>query len=165
MPCVVSGSGNTRVGNKGYDLGAGAAVVRDGRVLLVQEAAGPHAGTWSFPKGVIEPGETAVDAALRELREETGLQGRVTGVVGLRTRARPDFSSLFVVFRVEAKGDPVPDHQEIGRARFFSAEEVAALEPIFELTRLLALRALNGHIPMTELHAPTMSGPDYRVFA
>jgi ADP-ribose pyrophosphatase YjhB (NUDIX family) len=143
----------------------GAAVVRDGRVLLVQEAAGPHAGTWSFPKGVVEPGETADAAALRELREEAGLEGRVMGVVGLRTRARPDFSSLFVVFRVEAAGEPQPDQKEVSQARFFSAEELATLDPVFPLTRLLALRALNGSVPLQEIDCPPSTGPDYRVFA
>ncbi len=148
-----------------YDLGVGAAVVRDGRVLLVQEAAGPHAGTWSFPKGVVEPGETADAAALRELREEAGLEGRVVGVVGLRTRSRPDFSSLFVVFRVEAQGEPRPDQKEVSQARFFSAEELATLDPIFPLTRLLALRALNGHVPLQEVDCPSSSRSDYKVFA
>ncbi len=148
-----------------YDLGVGAAVVRDGRVLLVQEAAGPHAGTWSFPKGVVEPGETVEAAALRELREETGLEGRVVGVVGMRTRARENFTSLFVVFRVEASGEPHPDRVEVSQARFFSAEELASLEPVFPLTRLLALRALAGHVPLQEVPCPPSSGPTYKVFA
>ena len=147
-----------------YDLGVGAAVVRDGRILLVQEAAGPYAGTWSFPKGLVEPGETADMAVLRELREETGLEGHVLGIVGLRTRSRPDFTSLFIVFRVDASGEPRPDLKEVSQARFFSAEEVAALDPIFPLTRTLALRALNGHIPLREIECPS-TGSDYKVFA
>ncbi len=165
MSGVVDQSGDTRQAMRQYDLGVGAAVVRDGRVLLVQEAAGPYAGTWSLPKGVVEPGETADMAALRELREETGLEGRVLGVVGLRTRSRPDFTSLFVVFRVDAPGEPRPDQKEVSQARFFSADEIAALEPIFPLTRMLALRALNGHIPLQEVDCPASAGPDYKVFA
>ncbi|GAB4561763.1 MAG: hypothetical protein Kow0047_09350 [Anaerolineae bacterium] len=147
-----------------YDLGVGAVVVRDGRVLLVQEAAGPHAGTWSFPKGVIEPGETADAAALRELREETGLSGRVVGILAVRTRARDMFSSLFVVFRVEADGEPVADGREVSRARFFSAEELQTLEPIFPLTRHLALLALEDRPLLAETICPS-SGDDYKVFA
>ncbi len=163
----MSGVVSDRMGERrmrAYDLGVGAAVVRDGRVLLVREAAGPHAGTWSFPKGVVEPGETADEAALRELRAEAGLDGRVVGVVGLRTRSRPGFSSIFVVFRVEADGEPRPDRQEVSQARFFSPEELLSLEPIFPLTRTLALRALNGHVPLHELECPS-SGSDYKVFA
>jgi len=150
---------------RAYDLGVGAVVVREGRILLVQEARGPYAGTWSFPKGVVEPGETADAAALRELREETGLEGRVVGVIGLRTRSRPDFTSVFIVFRVEAVGEPQPNYVEVDEARFFSAEEVRTLDPIFPLTRVLALRALEGHAQLQEIEMVPSSGGDYKVFA
>jgi ADP-ribose pyrophosphatase YjhB (NUDIX family) len=148
-----------------YDLGVGAAVVRDGHILLVQEAAGPYAGTWSFPKGLVEIGETADDAALRELREEAGLEGRVVGVVGLRTRCRPDSTSVFIIFRVEAEGEPQPDYLEVSEARFFSTAELMALDPVFPLTRVLALRALEGGVPLREIDLAPTSGADYKVFA
>ncbi len=50
-----------------------AVVVRRGRVLLVRRANPPDRGRWGFPGGRIEPGETLVAAALRELAEETGV--------------------------------------------------------------------------------------------
>lgn len=37
---------------------------------------------WSLPKGHVEPGETAEDAAIREVAEETGITGRVVGTLG-----------------------------------------------------------------------------------
>ncbi|KAF1045847.1 NUDIX hydrolase [Xylophilus sp.] len=57
-----------------------AAVFRHGRVLLVRRANPPDAGRWGLPGGKIEPGETIVDAAVRELREETGVQARAEHV-------------------------------------------------------------------------------------
>lgn len=60
------------------------AVFRDGRVLLIERAAGAMAGRWSLPGGHIEPGETAVAAALRELREETGVTAELVGIAGVR---------------------------------------------------------------------------------
>ena len=54
-------------------LGAIAVVVHEGRVLLVQRRKEPNAGTWGFPGGHVELGETALDAAVRELAEETGV--------------------------------------------------------------------------------------------
>ncbi len=50
-----------------------AVVVRDRAVLLVRRANPPDAGLWGFPGGKIEGGETIAEAALRELREETGV--------------------------------------------------------------------------------------------
>jgi len=53
---------------------AALAVTLDGsRVLLVQRRNPPDAGLWGFPGGHVEPGETALDAAVRELAEETGV--------------------------------------------------------------------------------------------
>jgi len=54
-------------------LAALAVVLRDGHALLVQRRNPPNAGTWGFPGGHVEPGETALAAAVRELREETGV--------------------------------------------------------------------------------------------
>lgn len=50
-----------------------AVVIRDGQVLLVRRANPPDAGRWGFPGGKIERGETLAQAALRELKEETGI--------------------------------------------------------------------------------------------
>ena len=55
-------------------LGAIAVVCREGEVILVQRGKPPRQGMWGFPGGHVELGETALDAAVRELREETGLE-------------------------------------------------------------------------------------------
>jgi 8-oxo-dGTP diphosphatase len=60
------------------------AVFRDGRVLLVERGKGAATGLWSLPGGHIELGETAAAAALRELREETGVEAELVGVAGVR---------------------------------------------------------------------------------
>jgi ADP-ribose pyrophosphatase YjhB (NUDIX family) len=53
--------------------GVSAAVFRGDEVLLVQRGKRPYDGFWSLPGGEIQLGETAADAARRELKEETGL--------------------------------------------------------------------------------------------
>ena len=67
--------------NQGLLLAAAAALVDvDGRVLVQQRPEGKAmAGLWEFPGGKIEPGESAEQAAIRECREETGLEIQVVG--------------------------------------------------------------------------------------
>lgn len=60
-------------------LAALAVTIRAGRVLLVQRRNPPDAGLWAFPGGHVEAGETALEAAARELAEETGVIGRPRG--------------------------------------------------------------------------------------
>jgi len=64
------------------EISAGVIVVREGKVLLLHEV---REDRWCFPKGHVDPGESLEDAALREVREETGLsdvrlQGEVAEV-------------------------------------------------------------------------------------
>lgn len=56
-------------------LAALAVMVNNGQVLLVKRRNEPDAGLWGFPGGHVDLGETAMDAAARELREETGVIG------------------------------------------------------------------------------------------
>ncbi|HEY0212810.1 MAG TPA: NUDIX hydrolase [Paenirhodobacter sp.] len=55
-------------------LGVIAVVLRDGQVVMVQRRNPPEAGSWGFPGGKVEWGETIYSAAARELHEETGIQ-------------------------------------------------------------------------------------------
>jgi ADP-ribose pyrophosphatase YjhB (NUDIX family) len=72
-------------------LGASACVWRDGHVLLVERAK-PPLGLWSLPGGHVEAGETALDAARRELTEETGITATLTAFVGFYEVIRHDSS-------------------------------------------------------------------------
>lgn len=57
-------------------VAAMAVVIREDQVLLVKRRNEPDAGWWGFPGGHVDLGETALMAAVRELREETGVTGR-----------------------------------------------------------------------------------------
>jgi mutator protein MutT len=61
--------------------GASIAVFKDRKVLLVKRGRAPLAGLWSLPGGKVEGGETPRQAACRELKEETGIEAEVEGII------------------------------------------------------------------------------------
>ena len=63
-------------------LAASVAVFRDGRVLLAARSKPPAQGVFSLPGGLVEPGETLAEAALRELKEEVGVDADMIGFIG-----------------------------------------------------------------------------------
>jgi 8-oxo-dGTP diphosphatase len=60
-------------------MAAGGILQRDGEILLVQR---PRYQDWSLPKGKLDRGETAIQAALREVHEETGYRAKAIGFAG-----------------------------------------------------------------------------------
>ena len=62
---------------------AGALVIRNGKVLLVHRSIEPYLGYWDIPGGFCEVDEHPAQAAIRETREETGLEIELTGLLGL----------------------------------------------------------------------------------
>lgn len=58
-----------------------AVVIKNGKALLVRRANPPDAGLWGYPGGKIEYGETVSAAAVRELREETGVEAQAQDII------------------------------------------------------------------------------------
>ena len=76
-------------------------VVLDGdAILLVRRGRDPGRGLWAPPGGRVEAGETAEAAALREVREETGLEITLLGRVGRRTVEARDDDGRAVAFAI-----------------------------------------------------------------
>jgi 8-oxo-dGTP diphosphatase len=54
----------------------------DGKILLVKRDTVPFKGYWALPGGRVDPGETAGQTVIREVKEETGLDVKIVRVVG-----------------------------------------------------------------------------------
>jgi ADP-ribose pyrophosphatase YjhB (NUDIX family) len=151
---------------KHWDVGVTGAVVRDGKVLFVRRNYEPSKGTWTLPGGFAEHTETLDEAVKRELREETGIEVEVQGMVGVRTRYTEKHGAVLVIFRCElTAGKPQADDYEISAAEFFDAKQIRALEPVFPLSRDIALRVLeNDSVGLTERDVPPTSSTMWKAF-
>ena len=78
----------------------GAVAVLDGRLLLVRRGHGPAAGEWSIPGGRVEAGETLAEAVVREVAEETGIEGVCDRLVGWVERIGSDRHFVILDFYV-----------------------------------------------------------------
>ena len=118
----------------------GAAIVREGKLLSCRRTEPPAlAGQWEFPGGKVEPGESAVDALVRECEEELGLTvdvgARLGGDVPLGT------SYLLQVYWCTIAPDAVPqrrDHDEFAWLDASSLFDVNWIEADLGLVALAA---------------------------
>lgn len=108
---------------------------------------GPTKGMYSLPGGWQDVGEHIDDAATREVREETGIEARTVGLIGLRTRTVEGRSISDLVWLLEhVSGEPVSNDKETDDARFMAFDEVEARDDIEELVQVLVNRARAGDL-------------------
>ena len=125
----------------------GAVVTAADSVLVVRQAPGhPLEGQWTIPWGRLEPGESPASAALREVREESGIIAAVTGLLGVQELPEPLAGSFAVVFHCNyVEGDPVPDLRETDAASFLTIDQIRNLnEPVEPWSEWLMIRVLSG---------------------
>ena len=146
------------------DLGVAACTVSGNQILLVQEAAGPHAGLWGLPKGFVEPGELPFDATLRELREECGIEGKITGLVGVRETVKNETVRIFIAYSVEPDSTSVrADPLEIQDHGWFDLGQLDSVDWISPTMQSIATSALSCGAPTVSLDLSENRGNPYRI--
>lgn len=116
-------------------VGVAAAILDGDRLLLTRRS---DNGVWCMPGGGADPGESLAEACIREVREEIGVQGRVTRLLG--TYSSPDIVAAYpdgnraqivaAVFRVEIVSGTPGRSDEVTEIGWFTAEEAAELPVI-----------------------------------
>ena len=121
---------------------AGVVCLRGDEVLLIRRGTPPRLHEWSLPGGRIEWGETAVAAALRELREETGVTAEILGLLDVVDGLfLPDRHYLLTDFAARwLEGEPRPG-DDAAEARFWPLDEALALVQWDETARIVRMAA------------------------
>lgn len=103
-------------------------LVRDRRVLLVKRRNSPYKGKWCLPSGFAESGESAVEAALRELEEETGVQGKIVQLQDVDSCSNYFYGDLlFLTFEVEQTGGVLRAGDDADEVCYYPIEKIPRL--------------------------------------
>lgn len=115
----------------------------EGRVLLAKHR---DTGRWVAPGGMVEPDESPAEAALREMREETGCEVQLLEILGVfggpkfrvRYRNGDEVACVMTVYKAKIEhGLPAPNGQETVELEFVAPGEVASLNAAAWLTEVL----------------------------
>jgi ADP-ribose pyrophosphatase YjhB (NUDIX family) len=93
---------------------------KDGHLILLRRGFEPHKGRWSMPGGFVDLGESVEQAAIRETREEIGIDVELTGLVGVYSRS--DDRIVVVVYAARAQGTPTATEEALEVRAFAPAE-------------------------------------------
>ena len=125
-------------------LAVSAAIIRDGKVLIVRRARKPALGVYTLPGGGVEIGESLTEAVVREVREETALVIEAVALAGYREAiirdARGAVERHFVILCFAARwlsGDPVLN-EELDEARWRDPAELIGLRTTEGLAEIVA---------------------------
>jgi len=125
-------------------LAVSAAIIRDGRILIAQRARGPALGVWTLPGGVVEAGETLIEALIREVHEETAITVEPVALAGHREVVVRDdggrVSRHFVILCFATRwiaGEPQLN-EELAEARWLRPAELNGLKTTDGLAEIVA---------------------------
>jgi len=106
-----------------------ATIVEDnGEVLLIKEAKGPAKDRWNQPAGRLEAGESLMDGALRETKEETGYDVELTGIIGIYDELQEPRQRIRFVFLAKLKSKKQTSYSDdISEVKWFDRKALKEL--------------------------------------
>lgn len=117
-------------------VAAGVLVEQNGSVLLVRRINEPQQGLWSLPAGFIDAGEDPREAAIRECREETGLEVNITELVEVVAgREHNRGADIVIIYGAVVTGGTLHPGDDSDQAVFFPRNQLPPLA--FHATRLV----------------------------
>jgi len=125
-------------------LAVSAAIIRDGRVLIVRRARPPAEGVYTLPGGGVEVGETLLEAVRREVREETSLVVEPVALAGYREAIGRDAGGRverhFVILPFAARwiAGEAALNEELSEAHWLEPAGIAGLETTAGLAGIIA---------------------------
>lgn len=131
-------------------LGVNVAIFSEGKILLTRRT---DFQVWCIPGGMVDPHETVAQAGVREVREETGLEVRLTRLVGIYSRPSwSDGGSHIVLFIAEQTGGaPKPDPFEVAEIAYFDPDALPERMMIGHQRRILdAASGIGGSTAVRE---------------
>jgi 8-oxo-dGTP diphosphatase len=120
------------------DVCVGAVAVDDERLLLIRRGQEPGKGCWSLPGGRVEAGELLAEAVVRELAEETGLEGVCGELIGWVERIGETHHYVILDFSVTVlDAEPVVPGDDAAEADWVPLNAVAELPLVDGLAEFL----------------------------
>lgn len=124
-----------RIVFRDHKVAAGVLVEHEGKVLLVRRAVNPRTGMWTFPAGFVEFDENPAEAAVRECREEAGLEVKVTDLLDvIAGREHERGADIVIVYRARWVGGELSSGDDVDGVGFFAPDELPPLA--FRATRV-----------------------------
>ncbi|BDH62727.1 NUDIX hydrolase [Lysinibacillus sp. PLM2] len=128
---------------------AGVVINSEGKWLVVKKKYSGLKGVWSLPAGFVNDGETADEAVVREVKEETGIDCEVSGLVGFRSGViREEISDNMAIFYCRPSNDTQSisiQERELSEVKWLTVEELVEGGESSVMLREMASHELKNH--------------------
>ena len=140
------------------NLAVNVAVLHEGKILLTQRE---DFETWILPSGGVEDGESLAQAAIRETKEETGLDVELTRLVGIYSRLGSWWNGYMVLFAAKPVGGEIKCQEgETIAVEWFAFDELPEPLSLGHRRRIRdAIEGASGVVVLQEIHLPNVPDP------